>query len=212
MAFKVHPKAFRIERNEDWNSRWLNEKELPKLLEEDFKIREFLKKKLKDCSVEKIIIERFPGQIKVIIFTSRPGLIIGRRGEGAELLKKFLENKILKKKGILKLEIKAVKNVWSSAPLTAQWIAKQIEKRVRYRRVLKSALSRIITSKEVKGARVQIQGRLNGTMIARRDALQEGQLPRQKIRAIIDYGTARAFCTYGVVGVKVWIYKGEKLG
>ena len=212
MAFKVHPKAFRIERNEDWNSRWLNEKKLPKLLEEDFKIREFLKKKLKDCSVEKIIIERFPGQIKVIIFTSRPGLIIGRRGEGVGLLKQVLENKILKKKGILKLEIKAVKNVWSSAPLTAQWIAKQIEKRVRYRRVLKSALSRIITSKEVKGARVQIQGRLNGTMIARRDALQEGQLPRQKIRAIIDYGTARAFCTYGVVGVKVWIYKGEKLG
>ena len=211
MAFKVHPKAFRIERNEDWNSRWLNEKKLPELLEEDFKIREFLKKKLEDCSVEKIIIERFPGQIKVIIFTSRPGLIIGRRGEGAELLKKVLENKILKKKGVLKLEIKAVKNVWSSAPLTAQWIAKQIEKRVRYRRVLKSALGRIITSKEVKGARVQIQGRLNGTMIARRDALQKGQLPRQKIRAIIDYGTARAFCTYGVVGVKVWIHKGEKL-
>lgn len=212
MAFKVHPKAFRIERNKDWNSRWLNEKKLPKLLEEDFKIREFLKKKLKDCSVEKIIIERFPGQIKVIIFTSRPGLIIGRRGEGVGLLKQVLENKILKKKGVLKLEIKAVKNVWSSAPLTAQWIAKQIEKRVRYRRVLKSALSRIITSKEVKGARVQIQGRLNGTMIARRDGLQKGQLPRQKIRAIIDYGTARAFCTYGVVGVKVWIYKGEKLG
>lgn len=212
MAFKVHPKAFRIERNKDWNSRWLNEKKLPKLLEEDFKIREFLKKKLKDCSVEKIIIERFPGQIKVIIFTSRPGLIIGRRGEGVGLLRQVLENKILKKKGVLKLEIKAVKNVWSSAPLTAQWIAKQIEKRVRYRRVLKSALSRIITSKEVKGARVQIQGRLNGTMIARRDGLQKGQLPRQKIRAIIDYGTARAFCTYGVVGVKVWIYKGEKLG
>lgn len=211
MAFKVHPKAFRLRKNEDWSSRWLNEKDLPQLLEEDFRIRETITGRLKDCPIESIDIERFPGQVKVIISTSRPGLIIGRRGSGAEILKQHLEEKIIKKKGLLRLEIKAVKDVWSSAPLVAQWIAGQIEKRVAHRRVLKSSLSRIMSSREVKGARVQVQGRLGGTLIARTEWLSQGELPRQKIRAKIDYAKARASCTYGVIGVKVWIYKGEKL-
>lgn len=211
MSFKVSPKAFRLKENKDWNSRWLLKKKLPEFLEEDFKIRKFLRERLKDCSVEKIEIERFPGQIKIIISTARPGLIIGRRGQGVELLKETLENRVLERKKGLKLEIKGVKNLWSSAILSAQFMAKQIEKRVSYRRVLKTTLGRITASKGVKGARVQVRGRLGGTLIARKAWLGKGELPRQTIRAEIDYGTAKAFCAYGVIGIKVWIYKGEKL-
>lgn len=211
MAFKVHPKAYRLRRNKDWDSRWLSEKKLPELLEEDFKIREFLEEKLENCFVEKIEIERFHNLVNIIVSSSRPGLIIGRGGQGIELLKEALQNKVLKGKKNLRLEIKRVKNLWSSAPLVAQWMAKQIEKRVSHRRVLKMALGRIMSSKEAKGARVQVQGRLGGTLIARKEWLKEGELPRQKIRAEIDYGTATAYCTYGVIGIKVWIYKGEEL-
>lgn len=211
MTFKVHPKAYRLRENEDWDSRWLNEKELPRLLEEDFRIRKFLEEKLKNCSIEKIQIERFPGQTKVVVFTARPGLIIGRKGQGVESLKEALENKVLKRKKGLKLEIKGVKNLWFSATLSAQWMAKQIEKRTPQRRVLKAALDRICALKEVKGAKVQVQGRLDGSLIARKAWQQRGELPRQKIRAEIDYGTDRAQCAYGIIGVKVWIYKGEKL-
>ena len=217
MAHKVHPKGYRLGHTEDWNSRWFANKDFHKYLEEDFLIREFLEKKLKDAAVEKIEIERFPGKLLVIIYTARPGLIIGRGGKGAELLRKELEEKVLSKgpfkgeKRELKLEVREVKNPWTSAQLVAQWIAQRIEKRVPYRTVLKQALSKIMTYKnEVRGARVQVSGRLNGVTIARTEWLQEGKLPRTTMRAIIDYGFAQAYCTYGVIGVKVWIYKGEK--
>ena len=110
----------------------------------------------------------------------------------------------------LKLEIREIKNVWSSAPLVSQWMAQQIEKRVPYRRVLKQALAKIMTQKEVQGARVEVAGRLDGQEIARTEWLRQGKLPRQTLRADIDFSQDRAYCTYGVVGIKVWIYKGEK--
>lgn len=221
MSHKVHPKIFRIKEITDWNSRGFYGKNTPKYLEEDFKIREFITKKLGKIGIEKIEIERFSTKINIAINSARPGLIIGRRGEGVEVLKRGLENKIfrkyvsdsLKKKGRameLKIEIKELKNPWLSSFLSAQWIAQQIEKRTPYRRTLKQALEKIITQKEVQGARVQVAGRLDGKEIARMEWLKKGNLPRQTIRADIDYGTARAYCTYGVVGVKVWIYKGEK--
>ena len=215
MAHKVHPKAFRIKEITDWYSRWFGKKNLPQNLEEDFRIRKFLRKKLKGIGVEKIEIERFPTKVNVLIWTSRPGIVIGRRGEGIERLRNELKGKILnkrRKKGSLelRLEIKEIRNPWSSANLTAQWMAQRIKKRIPYRRVLKQALSKIITNKEIKGAKVQVSGRLNGVMIARTEWLKKGELPRQTIRADIDYGTAKAFCTYGVIGIKVWIYKGEK--
>ena len=209
MSHRVHPKAFRIGGIEDWNSRGFYEKDFGLTLREDLKIREFLQKKIGKLGVEKIEIERFPAKINIIISTARPGLIIGRGGGGVEEIKKELEEKILKRKGGLKIEIREVKNPWASAPLASQWMADQIEKRVPYRRVLKGALARIVAQKGVEGAKVQVSGRLDGVEIARREWLKRGRLPRQTIRADIDYAQNRAYCTYGVVGIKVWIYKGE---
>jgi len=210
MTHKVHPKVFRIRGIEDWNARGFYEKDFALNLEEDSKIREFLQKKIGKLGVEKIEIERFPTKINIIISTARPGLVIGRGGGEVEELKKELEEKILKRKGELKIEIREIKSPWTSAPLVSQWMADQIEKRVRYRRVLKGALAKIMAQKGVEGARVQVAGRLDGVEIARREWLKKGRLPRQTIRADIDYAQNRAYCTYGIVGIKVWIYKGEK--
>lgn len=215
MAHRVHPKAFRIKEIADWNSRGFYKKNLSKYLREDFEIREFLKKKLANMGVDKIEIERFIGRLSIIIFSSRPGLLIGRGGGGVEELRKALEKALKTKKIYLpikdfKIEIREIKNPWLSASLASQWMTQQIEKRVPYRRVLKQALDKITSHKSVQGARVEVAGRLDGKTIARREWLKKGMLPRQTIRADIDYAQTPAFCSYGVVGVKVWIYKGER--
>lgn len=213
MTHVVHPKSFRLRDITDWSSRWFNKKKLREYLEEDFKIREFLKKKLKEAGVQDVEIERFPGKAAIIINSARPAFIIGRGGKGAEDLKKDIE-KILGKpasgKRELRIEIHEVKNPWASAALAAQWIARQIEKRMPHRRLIKQSLEKMMGSKDVKGARVELSGRLGGNEIARREWLRKGRLPRQTIRAIIDYAQEEALCTYGIIGVKVWIYKGER--
>ncbi|XOB40418.1 MAG: 30S ribosomal protein S3 [Candidatus Nealsonbacteria bacterium] len=210
MSHKVQPKAFRIRRIEDWDSRGFYEKKFSSYLEEDFKIREFLEKKTKRFGVGRIVIERSAGKVNIIIFTARPGLIIGRGGEEIDRLRRELQQKILKKKSGLNVEIREIKTPWSCASLVVQWIAVQIEKRMSYRRVLKRALAKVISQRDVKGARVEVSGRLNGISIARREWLKQGLLPRQTLRADIDYAQGTAFCSYGAVGIKVWIYKGEK--
>lgn len=213
MSHKVHPKSFRLRDIGDWESRWFSKKRLRDYLEEDFIIRKFLEKKLKDSGVQNIEIERSPGKVLIIINSARPGFIIGRGGKGAEDLKKELDKKLpLSKDGKreLKIEIREVKNPWISASLAGQWIAQQIEKRVSHRRVLKQALEKIMVNKEVKGARIEIAGRLGGNEIARREWLKKGRMPRQTLRAIIDYAHVEALCTYGIIGIKVWIYKGER--
>ncbi len=219
MTHRVHPKVFRIKEITDWDSRGFYQKNFPANLEEDFKIREFLGKKLGKIEVAKIEIERFPEKINIVISSARPGMIIGRGGGGVEELKRELEA-ILKfttpalgagtRKRELKLEIREVKNPWASASLAGQFIAQQIEKRIHHRRVLKQALDKIMAVKGVEGARVEVAGRLNGVEIARTNCLKRGKLPRQTIRADIDYAKSRAYCTYGVIGIKVWIYKGDK--
>jgi len=212
MSHKVHPTSYRRRRIEDWDTRGFY-KEPAKTLEEDFKVRNFLVKKLEKIGIEKIEIERFPEKLSVIISSARPGLIIGRGGEGIEKLKKELENKITsksKEKLNLRIEIREIKNPWTSASLSAQWVAQQLERRMPYRRVLKMALGKIEEVKEIKGSRVEVAGRLNGAEIARREWLGQGRLPRQTIRAKIDYAKANARCSYGTIGVKVWLYKGEK--
>lgn len=215
MSHKVHPKAYRLRRTADWDSRGFYKKPSD-LLEEDFKIRKYIDKKLGKLGIEKIEIERFSGKVNIIISSARPGLIIGRGGEGVEKLKKEIEDKIIKlskdkkDKKELRIEIREIKDPWTSASLSAQWAAQQIEKRVAFRRVLKQSLGKIMVHKEIKGARIEISGRLNGVEIARREWLGKGQLPRQTIRADIDYAKAEAYCSYGVIGIKVWIYKGEK--
>lgn len=218
MSQKTHPKILKTVYTEDWLSRGFYQKNFPQYLEEDFKIREFLIKKLPKGIIDSIEIERGQTLLKVIIKTSRPALIIGRGGEGVEKLKKQIkeilgqgkEKKKLKPKREVKIEILAIKNVWASASLNSQWVAFQIEKRMPFRRVLKMALDKIMIVKEIKGARVEVSGRLNGVSIARSEWLQKGQLPRQRIKAIIDYGFSEAHCSYGVIGVKVWLYKGDK--
>jgi len=215
MAHKVDPRAYRRRRIGDWDSRGFY-KNLAKTLEEDFKVRKFLNEKLSKIGIEKIEIERFSNKINIILSSARPGLIIGRGGEGIEQLKRLLESQVIKKnkkdkeKLELRIEIREIKNPWTSASLVAQWVSQQIEKRVPFRRVLKMTLEKISEVKEIKGARVEVSGRLNGNEIARREWLAKGRLPRQTIRADIDYAKATAFCTYGAIGVKVWLYKGEK--
>ena len=215
MSHKVHPKSFRIKGTEDWNIRGFYGRKMPQYLEEDFLIKDFLRKKLVEASVANIQIEHSADKLNIIIETARPGLIIGRGGNGIEALKKEIENKIRRKiknksKREYKIEIREVRNPWISAALVAQMAAQQIEKRVPFRQVMKKSIERVITNKEAKGIRMEMAGRLNGIEIARREWLAQGQLPRNTIRADIDYAQEEAQCTYGKIGIKVWIYKGEK--
>ena len=215
MAHKVHPKSFRIKGTEDWNVRGFYGRKMPQYLEEDFLIKDFLRKKLSEASVANIQIEHSADKFNIIIETARPGLIIGRGGEGVEILKKEIENKIAKKinnktKKEIKIEIREIKNPWISAALVAQMAAQQIEKRMPFRQVLKKSIERVMTNREAKGIRIEVAGRLNGIEIARREWLGQGRLPRNTIRADIDYAQDEAQCTYGKIGIKVWIYKGDK--
>jgi small subunit ribosomal protein S3 len=215
MSHKVHPKSFRIKGTEDWNVRGFYGKKMPQYLEEDFLIKDYLTKKLVEASVANIEIEHSANKFNIIIETARPGLIIGRGGEGVELLKIAIEKKIKKKtkdntKREIKIEIKEIKNPWISAALVAQIVAQQIEKRIPFRQVLKKTIERVMSNREVKGVRIEVSGRLNGIEIARKEWLRQGRLPRNTIRADIDYAQNEAQCTYGKIGIKIWIYKGDK--
>ena len=218
MSHKVHPKSFRIKGTADWNIRGFYGKKMPQYLEEDFLIKDFLRNKLKEASVANIEIEHSASKLNIIIETARPGLIIGRGGTGIEDLKKLVDKirqgkKLISgdaKKGDTKIEIREIKNPWISASLVAEMAAQQIEKRIPFRQVLKKSIERVMTNKEAKGIRMEVAGRLNGIEIARREWLSHGRLPRNTIRADIDYAQNEAQCTYGKIGIKVWIYKGDK--
>ncbi len=226
MGHKVHPKSFRIKGIEDWNVRGFYGKKMAYNIEEDFLIKDFLRKKLVESQVANIQIEHSANKLNIIIETARPGLIIGRGGGGVETLKAEIE-KVMRKnnakrpasrpKGYpasagreIKIEIREVKNPWISASLVAQMAAQQIEKRIPFRQVLKKSIERVMTNREAKGIRIEVSGRLNGIEIARKEWLKQGRLPRNTIRADIDYAQDEAVCTYGKIGIKVWIYKGEK--
>ena len=213
MTHKVHPKAFRIKGTEDFNIRGFYGNKMPQYLKEDFMIKDFLRTKLSEALVSNIEIEHSANKLNIVIETARPGIIIGRGGQGVENLKKIIERNIkvnsLAKREI-KIDIKEVKNPWVSAMLVAQMMAQQIEKRIPFRQVLKRGIDRVMQNKEVKGVRMEVAGRLNGIEIARKEWLKQGRMPRQTIRSDIDYAQTEAYCTYGVIGVKVWIYKGDK--
>ncbi len=228
MTHKVHPKIFRIKKIDDWDSRWLTKKKFPEYLKDDWTIREFLENKLKEAGIQNIEIERSENKINIIINTSRPGFIIGRGGEGLNNLKKELEKKIKSKSGfflkqsdkiaetkkkeklILNFEIREIKNFWISSSLVAQWIGSRIERRIPFRKICRQALEKVALNREVKGVKIKISGRLDGTEIARKEWFKKGEFPLQTIRADVDYAQKRAYCSYGIVGIKVWIYKGEK--
>ncbi len=216
MTHKVHPTIFRIGETTTWKSRWFNLKKYKEYLKEDVAIREYLSKKLEKLSVESIEIERSPNLVNIIINTSRPGLLIGRGGAGTEELKKQIASKVLKLKGKekreIRMEIREIKQPAIAAALVAQEVADKIERRIPFRRVIKEAMQKIMGNKDAKGAKIKVSGRLDGAEIARRAFLNKGEMPLQTLRADIDYSEKRAYCTYGVIGIKVWIYKGEKLG
>ncbi|MBQ6128986.1 MAG: 30S ribosomal protein S3 [Lachnospiraceae bacterium] len=207
MGQKVNPHGLRVGVIKDWDSRWYAEKDFADLLVEDHKIREFLKKKLYSAGISKIEIERASDRVKVIIFTAKPGVIIGKGGADIEKLKVDLA-KLTDKK--LVVDIKEVKRPDREAQLVAENIAQQLENRVSFRRAMKSTMGRTLKAGAL-GIKTAVSGRLGGADIARTEFYSEGTIPLQTLRADIDYGFAEADTTYGKLGVKVWIYKGEVL-
>lgn len=216
MGQKVNPLSFRIALRTNWKSRWFNEKKYKEFLEQDVKLRDFIMKKLDKAGVNSVEIERAANSINIIIQTARPGLVIGRGGGGAEELKQEIKKLLQRQKPEsakmeIRLEVEEIKQISCQAAVIAADMASQIEKRLPYRRVIKQALDKIIQNKDIQGAKVMIKGRLNGAEIARKEWLKKGKIPLQTLRSDIDYAQSTAYTTYGTIGIKVWIYKGEIL-
>lgn len=207
MGQKVNPHGLRVGVIKDWDSRWYAEEDFADNLAEDYKIREFLKKKLYNSGVAKIEIERSSDRVKIIIHTAKPGVVIGKGGSEIEKLKKELAGYTTKK---VLVDIKEVKKPDNDAQLVAENIALQLEKRISFRRAMKQAMGRAMKS-GAKGIKTAVSGRLGGADMARTEFYSEGTIPLQTLRADIDYGFAEANTTYGKIGVKVWTYKGEVL-
>ena len=207
MGQKVNPHGLRVGVISDWDSRWYAEKEFANFLVEDHTIRDFLKKKLYGAGISKVEIERSSDRVKAIVYTAKPGVVIGKGGAEIEKIKAEAQ-KLTKKK--LLIDIKEVKRPDKDAQLVAENIAQQLENRVSFRRAMKSTMSRSMKT-GIKGIKTKCSGRLGGADIARSESYNEGTIPLQTLRADIDYGFAEADTTYGKVGVKVWIYKGEVL-
>ena len=210
MGQKVSPHGLRVGINKSWDSSWFAGKDnFAKFLKEDNVIRTFIKKKYYACAISKISIERTAKRLVVNIFTARPGVLIGQKGAGVETLKKEVLK--LTQADAVSINIKEIKNADLDAVLVAESIATQLEKRVHFRRAMKQVMQKAMKS-GVQGIKTMVSGRLDGADIARSEHYNLGNLPLQTLRADIDYGTAEAATTFGIVGVKVWIYKGEILG
>src|SRR3989338_6241176 len=215
MTHRVHPYSHRLGVLRDWKSRWFAAKGKYKThLKGDVLIREYLEKKLHGFYVADIEIERSAKALRVIISSSRPGMIIGRQGDGADKLRQELK-KILEKhnpldtKVDLKLDIKEVKNAEANAAIVAQMVVEGLEKRLQFRRVMKQTLEKVMANRDVQGVRVFLAGRLGGATMSRTEDRKLGRIPLQTFRADVDYSLAKAVMPYGTIGVKVWIYKGD---
>lgn len=207
MGQKTHPIGFRLGVNKTWNSKWYSLRQYVFFLHEDLKLREFLKDSLRHAGVSRIEIERVANKIKANIHTARPGIVIGKKGTGIDQLRAEAQKRT---KSEIFLNIIEVRKAEADAQLISENIAEQIERRVAFRRAMKKAMSQAFKF-GVKGIKVQCSGRLGGSEIARRERYAEGSVPLHTLRADIDYGFSEAFTTYGQIGVKVWIYKGEVL-
>ena len=207
MGQKVNPHGLRVGVIKDWDSKWYAEKDFADYLVEDHEIRTYLKKRLYSAGVSKIEIERASDRVKIIVFTAKPGVVIGKGGSEIEKVKAEVQKMTAKK---VFVDIKEVKRPDREAQLVAESIAQQLENRVSFRRAMKSTMSRSMKA-GVKGIKTSCSGRLGGADMARTEFYSEGTIPLQTLRADIDYGFAEADTTYGKVGVKVWIYKGEVL-
>ena len=207
MGQKVNPHGLRVGIIKDWDSKWYAEDDFADYLVEDYNIRKFLKKKLYNAGISRIEIERAAGRVKVIVYTAKPGVVIGKGGAEIEKVKGELQ-KLTDKKLIV--DIKEVKRPDRDAQLVAENIAQQLENRISFRRAMKSCMSRSMKT-GINGIKTSVSGRLGGADMARTEFYSEGTIPLQTLRADIDYGFAEADTTYGKIGVKVWIYKGEVL-
>ncbi|MGB7815096.1 MAG: 30S ribosomal protein S3 [Methylotenera sp.] len=206
MGQKIHPIGFRLSVQKNWSSRWYaNSKNFPEMLQSDIKVREFLNKKLANAAVSKIIIERPAKNAKITIHSARPGVVIGKKGEDIESLRSALQGLM----GVpVHLNIEEVRKPEIDATLIAQSIAQQLEKRVMFRRAMKRAMQNAMRL-GAQGIKIMSSGRLNGIEIARTEWYREGRVPLHTLRADIDYGVAEASTTYGIIGIKVWVFKGE---
>ena len=207
MGQKVNPHGMRVGVIKDWDSKWYADADFSDYLVEDYNIRKYLKKKLYSAGVSKIEIERASDRVKVIVFTAKPGVVIGKGGAEIEVTKKELQK--LTGKNVL-VDIKEIKRPDKDAQLVAENIALQLENRVSFRRAMKSCMGRTMKSGAL-GIKTSVSGRLGGADMARTEFYSEGTIPLQTLRADIDYGFAEADTTYGKIGVKVWVYKGEVL-
>ncbi len=209
MGQKVHPHGLRVGVIKDWDAKWYaNSKNFADNLIEDDKIRKFVKSKAYSAGIAKIEIERTTKRVKINIYTAKPGMLIGKGGKGIEVLKSDI-TKIVSEKNVI-INIVEVKKAETDAQLMAENIAQQLEKRISFRRAMKQTIQRAMRS-GVKGVKTACSGRLGGAEIARTEQYHEGTIPLQTLRADIDYGFAEADTTYGKIGVKVWVYKGEIL-
>lgn len=211
MGQKVNPHNFRIGILYGWKSKWFNQRKYREYLREDVSLREFLKNLLRDAAVEKIEIDRSGEQITIIIHSSRPGLIIGRQGDGIDKLKQqILRHLKANSKKQIRINIEEVRQPELSAQLVAHNVAEQLEKRVGFRRALKQSIERVMQAHGAEGVRINVAGRLDGGDMSRSEWLAEGKIPLQTLRAEIDFAKDVARTTFGIIGVKVWIYKGER--
>lgn len=215
MSHKVHPYSHRLGKIRDWKSRWFgSDQKYRDYLKADTLLRDYLEKKLMDMYVGSVEIERSDAVLRVIIKTSRPGLIIGRSGEGSEKLRKEITT-MMKKKGIfdenaeLRLDIEEIRSPESDAKIVGLMVKDALEKRVPFRRVMKQMVEKVMANREVEGVRIRIGGRLNGADMARTEDIKRGRIPLQTFRADIDFASVRAMIPQGVLGIKVWVYRGD---
>lgn len=207
MGQKIHPHGLRVGIIKDWDSKWYTKKDFADQLLEDYKLRKYIKNKLFTSGISRIEIERAANRIRLTINTAKPGMVIGRGGSGVDELKGEIEKMTGKQ---ISINVMEIKNPDIDAQLVAENIASQLERRISFRRAMKQAISRALKS-GAKGIKTMVSGRLGGAEIARSEMYHEGTIPLQTLRADIDYGFAEAHTTYGRIGVKVWIYKGEVL-
>jgi small subunit ribosomal protein S3 len=209
MGQKIHPTGFRLAVTRDWTSRWYaTSKNFPKMLKEDIEVRDYLRKKLAHASVGRVIIERPAKNARVTVYSARPGVVIGKKGEDIEALKAELQRRM----GVpVHVNIEEIRKPELDAQLIADSIAQQLEKRIMFRRAMKRAMQNAMRL-GAQGIKIMSAGRLNGAEIARTEWYREGRVPLHTLRADIDYGTSEAKTTYGIIGIKVWVFKGEAVG
>jgi small subunit ribosomal protein S3 len=209
MGQKIHPTGFRLAVSRNWASRWYaNSRDFPGMLNEDIKVRAYLRKKLRNASVGRVLIERPSKNARITIFSARPGVVIGKKGEDIEILKADLQRML---KVPVHVNIEEIRKPETDAQLIADSITQQLEKRIMFRRAMKRAMQNAMRL-GAQGIKIMSSGRLNGAEIARVEWYREGRVPLHTLRADIDYGFSEAETTYGIIGVKVWVYKGDTLG